>query len=117
MTKLLHYKQQLAELAAKYYLCDPYNSLGKDKGKPRKYPSFFFGPNNLETAALIKALNRNRRKTFWQKIVDAAEKEQQKVMLPQILYTVEPPREGEFCEKIELTEKQYRAIFDDENAN
>ena len=115
MTKLLQYKQKLAELAADYYLCDPINSLGKSKGKSRKYPQLYFGPNNQETAALIKALNRNRRKTFWQKIIDAAEKEQQKQMFPQILYTIEPPREGEFCEKIELTEKQYRAIFGDEN--
>lgn len=112
MDKLLLYKSKLAELAANYYLCNPYNSLGKDKGKPRKYKSFYFGPNNRETALLIKALNRNRRKTFWQKIIAAAEQERAKEMTPIPLYRIEPPKDGEFSEKIELTEKQYKDIFE-----
>lgn len=112
MTKLLLYKDKTAQLAAEIYLNDWHNSLGKYKGKPRKYRSLYFGPNNRETALLIKALNRNRRKTFWQKIIAAAEQERAKEMTPIVLYSIEPPKDGEFSEKIELTEKQYKDIFE-----
>ena len=112
MQKLLYYKNQLAQLSANYYLCNPYNSLGKDKGKPRKYRSLYFGPNNQETAALIKAIGSPRKKSILQQIIDAAERERAKEMVPIILYSIEPPKDGEFSEKIELTEKQYKDIFE-----
>jgi len=112
MNKLLHYKNELAQLAAQYYLCNPYNSLGKDKGVTRSYPNLYFGPNNRETAALIKAIGSPRKKSILQQIIDAAEKERAKEMAPIVLYRIESPMDGEFSEKIELTEKQYKDIFE-----
>ncbi len=112
MTKLLLYKDKTAQLAAEIYLNDWHNSLGKYKGKPRKYRSLYFGPNNRETSLLIKALNRNRRKTFWQKIIDAAEKERNKEMLPIIAYRLESPKDGEYVDKNPLTVQEFNALIE-----
>jgi hypothetical protein len=111
MTKLLLYKDKTAQLAAEIYLNDWHNSLGKYKGKPRKYRSFYFGPNNRETALLIKALNRNRRKTFWQKIIAAAEQERAKEMTPILLYKIEPPKDGEYIDNNPLTMQEFNAML------
>jgi hypothetical protein len=111
MQKLLHYKSKLAELAANYYLCNPYNSLGKNKGKPRKYPSLYFGPNNQETAALIKAIGSPRKKSILQQIIDAAEREQTKEMAPILLYRIEPPKDGEYIDNNPLTMQEFNAMI------
>lgn len=111
MTKLLLYKDKTAQLAAEIYLNDLHNSLGKYKGKPRKYRSLYFGPNNRETALLIKALNRNRRKTFWQKIIAAAEQERNKEMAPIVLYSTEPPKDGEYVDNNPLTMQEFNAMI------
>ncbi len=96
--------------AAFSYLCDPINTLGARK-KSLRYPKMYFGPNNRETALLIKALNRNRRKTFWQKIVDAAEQERAKEMAPILLYSIEPPKDGEYIDNNPLTMQEFNAMI------
>lgn len=111
MDKLLLYKNKLAELAAQYYLCDPYNSLGKEKSNVRNHRSFYFGPNNQETAALIKAIGSPRKKSVLQQIIDAAERERSKEMTPIILYRMEPPKDGEYIDNNPLTMKEFNAMI------
>jgi hypothetical protein len=111
MDKLLYYKNKLAQLAAQYYLCNPYNSLGKDKGKTRKYPHLYFGPNNRETAALIKAIYLPRKKSVLQQIIDAAERERAKEMIPIVLYSLEQPMGDEFVEVNPLTMHEFNVMI------
>ena len=111
MDKLLYYKNKTAQLAAEIYLNDWHNSLGKYKGKPRKFQSFYFGPNNRETAALIKAIGSPRKKSILQQIIDAAERERTKEMVPILLYRIEPPKDGEYIDNNPLTMREFNAML------
>lgn len=111
MDKLLYYKNELAQLAAQHYLCNPYNSLGENKGRTRKYPCLYFGPQNRETTILIKAIGSPRKKSVLQQIIDAAEKERAKEMSPILLYSLEQPRDDEFIEANPLTMHEFNALI------
>ena len=108
-------KERLAVDAAFDYVCDPINSLGERK-KFRRYPNLTFGPKNWETAQIFKLILNPRKKSFLQQIIDAAEKERLKQMIPIVLYRLEQPKNGEYIDKNPLTDKEFSALLVNEEA-
>ncbi len=89
MSLLLQKYSTIGPDSAFDYICDPFNSLGKRKGK-FKNRLMIFGPPNIETAKLLVSLRRKKKKTLIDKLADLLESERQKSFAPTILYSLLP---------------------------
>lgn len=89
MSLLLQKHSTIGPDSAFDYLCDPFNSLGKRKGKFKSH-LITFGPPNIETAKLLISLRRKKKKTLIDKLADLLESERQKSFAPTILYSLLP---------------------------